>query len=141
MKRILRASLSFSLPIIFFVCAVLFALTMPPPASADVGGINLSGAWLAGNKGFFYITHVGDEIWWYGEDDPIDPTWSQIGHGRMTGKTITVDWINVPKGNAMMKGTVVFEVTFPDRMVLKSETGNHFGMKWMTMTQHPDEEN
>jgi len=118
-------------PLPVLAIALCMALASSSPAMAQVNVLDLNGTWSAGNFGTFFIRQIGAEIWWLGEDDPIQPTWCQIGHGKMEGKLIIIDWIDLPKGLANLQGTVVFEVTYPDRMVRKSETGG-FSVKEMT---------
>ncbi len=121
----------FNSMILVFAVVTVLSVTTAGPVNAQVNGLDLNGTWSAGNLGTFFIRQIGDQIWWLGEDDPIQPTWCQIGHGKMEGKLITMDWIDLPKGLANLQGTVVFEVTYPNRIVRRSETGG-FSVKEMT---------
>ncbi len=112
-------------------CVALLLLIFARPASTQVKGIRLTGTWTAGNMGTFFIRQIGDEVWWFGEDDPIQPTWSNVGHGTVTDYTLTMDWIDVPKGTSRSRGTVVMKIAYPERLELVSQKGG-FACKVMT---------
>lgn len=88
---------------------------------------DLNGTWRTGNIGLFYIRQIDDKIWWYGEDDQLSPTWSNIAYGTVDGNIITLDWIDVPKGYASLRGSLVIEIKYPNRLVRIAETGGFGG--------------
>jgi len=120
-----------------FVIALLVSFARP--ASTQVNGIRLTGTWTAGNLGVFFIRQIGDEVWWLGEDDPLQPTWCNVGYGKVVDRTITADWIDIPKGSSRSKGTVVLKITYPNRLEVESQTGG-FAVKEMTKAKQGVEE-
>jgi hypothetical protein len=120
---------------LLFVVVAAFAA----PASAASSPIDLNGTWSAGNLGTFFIRQIGNEVWWFGEDDPLTPTWSNIAHGFIEGKIVKLKWIDVPKGTSQLQGTVEFEIKYPDRIVRTAETGG-FGVKVLERAKRGVEE-
>ncbi|MDQ7826110.1 MAG: hypothetical protein RDV48_25130 [Candidatus Eremiobacteraeota bacterium] len=113
---------------------IMLAALAPQPAPADTP-FDLTGYWETGNIGTFYIRQINDELFWYAEDDPIAPTWANIAHGKVQDKTVFLDWIDIPKGTAYSKGTLVIEIKYPDRLVLVKQTGGWGGGKEWTRSR------
>jgi len=107
---------------------LLFLLALSQPAFSSDALIDINGTWSAGNLGTFFIRQIGNEVWWFGEDDPLYPTWANIAHGFMEGRTIKLQWTDVPKGISRLSGTVEYEIKYPNRLVRIAETGG-FGVR------------
>jgi acyl-CoA thioesterase-1 len=88
---------------------------------------DLTGAWQANDGGTYYIRQIGDEIWWFGENNPNTPGWSNVAHGRIDGWQIRVEWADVPKGANMNNGGMVLRVDSDRRLVKASQSGAIFG--------------
>ena len=86
---------------------------------------NLNGV-FSGAGGKYYLRQLGNEILWYGEEDAVDPTWSNVAHGIIKGNTITVKWAEVPKGEIMQSGNLVIKINSNDELVLLKQTGEFF---------------
>ena len=86
---------------------------------------NLDGV-FSGAGGKYYLRQLGNEILWYGEEDAVSPTWSNVAHGVIKGNTITVKWADVPKGEIMQSGSLVIRINSNDELVLISQTGEFF---------------
>lgn len=124
-----------ALCIAFLFCTLLLAV----PSNAQTP-FDLSGYWETGNIGDYYIRQIDDQLWWYAEDDPISPKWTQIAHGTVKDKIVTLTWIDVPKGRSQLKGTLVLEIKYPDRLVLVKETGGFGGgTEWTRCDRNPED--
>ncbi|MCP4115598.1 MAG: hypothetical protein GY737_09365 [Desulfobacteraceae bacterium] len=88
-------------------CALLIlALT-----SLDAAyGQDLNGVWKSNSGGTYYIRRHGTEIWWYGENSPTRPSWSNIAYGKINNKTIQLRWVDIPKGVTRSMGTLTLRV-------------------------------
>lgn len=86
---------------------------------------NLDGV-FGGAGGKYYLRQLDNEILWYGEEDAVSPTWSNVAHGVIKGNTITVKWADVPKGEIMQSGSLVIRINSNDELVLIKQTGEFF---------------
>ena len=94
-----------------------------------VQALDLTGDW--GTEGAnFYIRQVNESIWWYAEDSAEDPLWTSVAYGTIENNTVSVTWVDVPKGNATIMGTAVLNVTFEDELQLVDQTGGFGGEDW-----------
>jgi hypothetical protein len=115
---------------LFVLC--ILALTLMPVTSfsqnekkVEKSGYNLDGV-FSGAGGKYYLRQLGNEILWYGEEDAVSPTWSNVAHGVIKGNTITVKWADVPKGAIMQSGSLVIRINSNDELVLIKQTGEFF---------------
>jgi hypothetical protein len=123
----------------------MMALLLPPVYSFSQTGkaneksvYNLNGV-FDGAGGKYYLRQLDNEILWYGEEDALDPSWSNVAHGVIKGNTITVKWADVPKGEIMQSGNLVIKINSNDELVLVQQTGEYFGTE--TWTRIPPEQN
>jgi len=86
---------------------------------------NLDGV-FSGAGGKYYLRQLGDEVLWYGEEDAVSPTWSNVAHGVINGNIIKVKWADVPKGEIMQSGSLVIRIDSNDELVLLEQTGEFF---------------
>ena len=110
---------------------VLLAIFLPALLSAQdnkkkpTSTYNLDGA-FSGGGGKYYIRQLGNEIFWYGEEVAVSPSWSNVAHGTISGNTITVKWADVPKGSIRQSGDLVIRIDSNDALVLLQQTGEFF---------------
>jgi len=130
----------------FFVLCIM-ALTLAPIISfsqdetvkkAVKSVYDLNGV-FSGAGGKYYIRQLGSEILWYGEEDAVSPTWSNVAHGIIKGNTITVKWADVPKGEIMQSGNLVIKINSNDELVLVKQTGEFFATD--SWTRIPPDQN
>ncbi len=127
----------------FFVLCMLALFLAPVNSFSQTGkaavktAYNLDGV-FDGAGGKYYLRQLGNEILWYGEEDAVDPTWSNVAHGVISGNTITVKWADVPKGEIMQSGNLVIKINSNDELVLLKQTGEYFGTE--TWTRIPPEQ-
>lgn len=61
------------------LCLTLL-LVMPLAYAAS-----LTGVWQGNDGARYYLRQVGKEVWWYGENDPVFPSFSNVAHGKLDG--------------------------------------------------------
>ncbi|MGD0886769.1 MAG: hypothetical protein ABSA46_18160 [Thermodesulfovibrionales bacterium] len=83
--------------------------------AAYAQGFNLTGTWQCTTDGsLYYIRQVNDEVWWYGEQMPTNPSFSNTAHGTFDGViALMLNWADVPKGSTSSNGILLIEVTPP----------------------------
>jgi hypothetical protein len=86
---------------------------------------NMDGV-FSGAGGKYYLRQLGNEVLWYGEEDAVSPSWSNVAHGVINGNIITVKWADVPKGSIMQSGSLVIRIDSNNAMVLLEQTGEYF---------------
>jgi hypothetical protein len=111
---------------------VLFLILIPFTSYAQDDGkkqtksqYNLNGV-FSGAGGKYYFRQLGNDILWYGEEDAVAPTWSNVAHGIISGNKITVKWADVPKGVIMQSGDLIITIVSNDALTLLSQTGEFF---------------
>lgn len=110
---------------------IIFLISIPVITFSQEDGkkqtsqYNLNGVFNGGG-GKYYIRQLGNDILWYGEEDAVSPTWSNVAHGIINGNTITVKWADVPKGSIMQSGDLVIKINSNDSMTLQQQTGEFF---------------
>lgn len=87
---------------------LFFAMVLLLPLQAQAW--DLSGVWNGNPGGTFYIMQHGNDIWWYGEQSPNNPGWTNVAHGSIFGNQINLEWSDVPKGNSSVYGTLVVDI-------------------------------
>jgi len=138
MRGMKKISGALAVKLLKIPCAVVFSallmLICASPVSTQVNGISLTGTWTAGNLGVFFIRQIGNEVWWLGEDDPLQPSWCNVGHGTVTDRTLTVEWTDIPKGTSRSRGTVVINIAHSNKLEVISQKGG-FAVKEMTKSK------
>ncbi len=79
-----------------------------------------------GAGGKYYLRQLGNDVLWYGEENAVSPSWSNVAHGIINGNIITVKWADVPKGSIMQSGNLVIRIDSNDALVLLEQTGEYF---------------
>ena len=115
---------------LFVLCILVLTLTPISSFSQNEKKVeksvyNLDGV-FNGAGGKYYLRQLGNEILWYGEEDAVSPTWSNVAHGVINGDTITVKWADVPKGEIMQSGSLVIRINSNDELVLIEQKGEFF---------------
>jgi len=115
---------------LFMLCIMVLMLTPKTSFSqeekkVEKSAYNLDGV-FSGGGGKYYLRQLDNEILWYGEEDAVSPTWSNVAHGVIKGNTITVKWADVPKGEIMQSGSLVIKINSNDELELIKQTGEFF---------------
>jgi hypothetical protein len=115
---------------LFVLCVLVLILTPVTSFSqaekkVEKSIYNLDGV-FSGAGGKYYLRQLDNELLWYGEEDAVSPTWSNVAHGVIKGNTITVKWADVPKGEIMQSGSLVIRIKSNDELELVKQTGEFF---------------
>jgi hypothetical protein len=103
--------------------------------------VNLDGVWQADDGGTYYLRQVNGQLFWYGENDRDQPSFSNTFRGVATnaplvtteyivGGSITGGWADVPKGSTLGSGFLELRILSADRLERVSETGGFSGQVW-----------
>lgn len=72
---------------------------------------NLSGIWVSGSGGRYYLRQSGELIIWYGESSAANPDWAQAAIGRRNvGGNLDMIWVDLPKGDSANTGIMKAQV-------------------------------
>ena len=107
-------------------------MNKPEPSSS----VELSGTWNCDDKGIYYIVQKGSDVYWYGEEKDLDPRWSNIAYGTIEGDTVTLKWIDIPKGRERQNGDLTLKFSESGgtdavrTLTATKKTGNFGGSVW-----------
>jgi hypothetical protein len=92
---------------------------------------DLTGVWRCDDGGLYYIRQRGAEIFWFGEQSPTDPHWSNVAHGEIDSSGgIRLSWADVPKGRISSTGLLILRIESDDSFVAVNKTGGFGGSTW-----------
>jgi hypothetical protein len=91
---------------------------------------DLNGVWTSDSGGTYYFRQLQNEVWWFGEESPKDPGWSNVAHGTLIGNILDLKWSDVPKGSAMSNGILTLELTSDGKLIAKKKTGGFGDSEW-----------
>lgn len=100
------------------------------PGGGTPAPMDLTGVWNCDDGGKYYVRQLGSAIWWYGENDPKNPSWSNVLRGTIGGNVINAEWSDVPKGSIMSNGKLVLQIVSNNRLIATSKTGGFGGSVW-----------
>jgi hypothetical protein len=76
------------------------------------------------------VRQLGTTVWWFGEQSPSNPTWTNVMQGTVSGNIIYADWSNVPLGSVMSSGNLVLQIVSNNQLTAISKTGGFGGSTW-----------
>ncbi len=94
---------------------------------------NLSGYYSANDGGHYYVRHIGNKIYWFGEHP--SGIWANVFRGTIDGKTITGAFYDVPKGSIQGLGSLVLSVKCFGSGFTKVSGANFGGSNWTKTTK------
>jgi hypothetical protein len=97
---------------------------------------DLTGVWGCNDGAHYYIRQIGNVVWWYGENDPSSPSFSNVFYGTISEYSptyiITGNWADVPKGKyASQSGTLTLAIETNNKLATMKQTGNFGGTSWV----------
>ena len=101
------------------------------PATPLTGVWDLTGVWNCDDGGKYYLRQLGNTLWWYGERDPNDPSWSNVAKGYISGNSIHLEWADVPKGDYLLNGTLTLHIVSDNELQATEKTGIFGGSIWV----------
>ncbi len=96
--------------------------------NTDAASIDLTGTWNCDDGSKYYIRQIGNTLAWLGE--PSDQSRTNVAYGKITGSTIEINWMDVPKGSSLGSGSLTLGIESNDKITLVQETGGFSGTKW-----------
>ena len=92
--------------------------------------VDLTGYWTVSPDVDIYIKQIDNDVWWYCESVGVDPSWTSVANGTVDGSTVNLRWVDVPKGDNDLDGTLTLNITSDDEMQVIDQTGNWGGEDW-----------
>lgn len=105
---------------------LIFAAILASTAS----GVDLTGYWTISPDVDIYIKQIDNDVWWYCESVGVDPSWTSVANGTIDGSTVNLRWVDVPKGDNDLNGTLTLNITSDNEMQLIDQTGDWGGENW-----------
>ncbi|MEZ0371881.1 MAG: hypothetical protein ACAI44_22505 [Candidatus Sericytochromatia bacterium] len=99
---------------------------MPQPAE-----YNLSGVWTSDDGGRYFIRHDGNRLIWFGQQKPSSPDWANIAFGSVNGKIASLNWADLPKGQAEGFGHISLKAIDHDHLVRTDISEGFAGSNWV----------
>ena len=96
----------------------------------DLTGLDLTGRWSCDDGGIYYVKQQGHVVWWSAEGSATEPGWSNAARGILSNCVLTLEYSDVPNGNAAGYGTLVLEVLSNDEMVAREKPQSYSGYHW-----------
>jgi hypothetical protein len=119
-------------PFVTLLAILGIVIALSGPGASDPGG--LSGVWSCDDGGTYYVNQVGDMVYWYGEQSPSNPSWTNVFVGRVEGRMIRGTWADVPKASSGNSGTLQIEIMHHGRELRAIQKAGGFGgSSWRRM--------
>jgi hypothetical protein len=103
--------------------------------------LNLTGYYRAecnSTFGHMYLRHIGNEIYWFSEDQ--NGQWSHVFSGVLQGTTINGKFWDVPKGNQRLNGntTLTIRLAADGSVAIDKNAGGNYYCSTFKKTNIPD---
>jgi hypothetical protein len=124
--RNMRSSI-LSLVALIIVATTLFTFTGAAQAKA---ASDLTGVWTCNDGGTYYLRQTSSTLMWYGENNPNNPSFSNVARGTINGNTINLVWMDVPKSPKMNSGILKLSIASDNELQAVYKTGGFSGSDW-----------
>ena len=104
---------------IIFLFLTLFSIT--------ISAQNLTGKWTCDDGGTYYLRQIGNELYWYADGGT---NWNNVFHGKIRGKTLTGEWVDVPSAKDRNSGSLIVQIISFNELKRTWSSGNFGGTKW-----------
>lgn len=91
----------------------------------------LARVFVGSDGGAYYVTEVGNEVFWFAEHPGRD--YAHVFHGTRDGDRIEGEFLSVPKDRVTSRGRVMLRVQQNGSLALLSQEGG-FPAKWLNVT-------
>jgi hypothetical protein len=78
----------------------------------------------------FYVRQLGNEIWWFGQQAPNSPRWTNVASGTFDNGVVRVKWVDVPMGSTRNQGTLGLRVVAANHMVVSENPNDFWNADW-----------
>ena len=84
-------------------------------------GQDLNGVWNGNNKGTYYIRHIDNDVWWFGDGGSL---YGHVFHGKIHGNLIFGKYVDVPTGRNRSIGSFTLEIKSSSELVIVWSDGS-----------------
>jgi hypothetical protein len=98
--------------------------------SSTAMAVDLTGDWKISPNVDIYIRQIDNSIWWLCESSGVNPGWTSVANGTTDGNTVSLSWIDVPKGNLSATGSLALNITSDNELEILNQTGGWGGENW-----------
>jgi hypothetical protein len=84
---------------------------------ADDG--DLTGRWHFNDDATCFVRQIGDQLWWVAKSKDGGRSWTQVFHGKITGRQLTGHFADVPEGANRYQGSVTARLIVRDGAVVE----------------------
>jgi hypothetical protein len=95
--------------------------------SGNLCAVDLSGKWVGDDGGTYYLRQIGDQLYWFGENNVSNPRWANVFLGRIQDDRVEGKWTDVPKGQTVGNGTLLLEIINDGNSLKAKEKTGGFG--------------
>lgn len=110
----------------------LISISGSPSSNMD-----LTGVWSCDDSGIYYIRQLENIVWWDGEEDNANPHWANVARGTISGNIVTLDYSDVPEGDAVGYGTLVLDIISNDELKVREKPESYGGSHWVRSSKEP----
>jgi hypothetical protein len=105
-------------------------LVMATVLSSTAMAVDLTGDWKVLPDVDIYIRQIDNSVWWLCESSGVNPGWTSVANGTVEGNTVSLSWVDVPKGNLSATGSLLLNITSDNEMEILNQTGGWGGDNW-----------
>jgi hypothetical protein len=98
--------------------------------SSTAMAVDLTGDWKVLPDVDIYIRQIDNSVWWLCESVGVNPGWTSVANGTVQGNTVSLTWIDVPKGNLSATGSLLLNITSDNELEILNQTGGWAGDNW-----------
>jgi hypothetical protein len=98
--------------------------------SSTAMAVELTGDWKALPDVDIYIRQIDNSVWWLCESTGVNPGWTSVANGTVQGNTVSLTWIDVPKGNLSATGSLLLNITSDNELEILNQTGGWGDDNW-----------
>jgi len=102
--------------------------------NTGAASLDLTGTWNCDDGNKYYIRQIGNTLVWLGES--ADKSKASIAFGEISGNTVALRWMDVPKGDSLGSGTLTLSIDSDDEMTLVQGAGDFSGTEWTRSTTY-----
>ncbi len=105
-------------------------LVLATVLSSTAMAVDLTGDWKVLPDVDIYIRQIDNSVWWLCESSGVNPGWTSVANGTVEGNTVSLSWVDVPKGNLSMTGSLLLNITSDNELEILNQTGGWGGDSW-----------
>ncbi len=137
MKDVLTPTMIFAIAVVLLLVTGIGATVLPAYApepaqlQSDPALSGLSGVWKSNDGGTYYLSQIGDILWWIGMSGGNDGrTYSNVFKVTIDQRTIAGEWADVPRGTNRNAGTMTLKMESDGTLLKISQTGGFGPILW-----------